>query len=69
MPKVTEEGAKTKRLTVEMDFRTPQFKFEGEWTGRDIITTMTQMRRAYLRHQKGVRKQSVTVEENQETTK
>lgn len=48
-----------KKLVVSLDYNQPQFEFEGEWTGKDVKTAMTHLRRAYLKHVKAVRAQAI----------
>lgn len=58
---MSEEQAK--RLTVDFSYRTPEFKFEGAWSGSDIRTLVTHARRAYLRHQQALRRSEATAVE------
>ena len=57
-PKAREVG---KKLTVIMyDLVKPTFVFDGVWTGKDISTVQSLVRREYLRHQQTIRRETAT---------
>jgi hypothetical protein len=48
-----------KSLTVDMSYSEPRFTFNGIWTGHDVRTVSTLIRREYLRHQQTTRREAM----------
>jgi len=55
-----------KRLVVELDFYTPKFTFEGEWTTRDVLNARRHMNREWRRHTQNLRREQEAIEPKEE---
>lgn len=55
-------GLQTRRLVVTFkdDSKTPDFVFEGRWTGFEVSTVGMNLRRAYLRMTRDLRRSAVS---------
>jgi len=59
VPPKTEASKKRLTVSFEKDPREPNFKFEGVWTGFDISTVSSNLRRAYLHVKRDQRRADV----------
>jgi len=55
------------KLVVELDFHTPKFTFEGEWSTRDVLSVQRHLTRAWRRNTQSIRREQQAIEPKEVT--